>query len=140
MVYFSGFSDANKQFSIEFKNQLAKMVTDLGGEVRFDNEFNEHITHVVRPPPSLSLSSPASSSCSALPSVGRDGSLSAYEESASWSPFPYIVYYLFIASIIYFSLFFLRRGAAWFRVCNTSFRLIRRWRATKGHWLRWIRA
>ena len=50
VVYFSGFSDANKQFSIEFKNQLAKMVTDLGGEVRFDNEFNEHITHVVRHP------------------------------------------------------------------------------------------
>jgi hypothetical protein len=54
VVYFSGFSDANKQFSIEFKNQLAKMVTDLGGEVRFDNEFNEHITHVVRPSPSFS--------------------------------------------------------------------------------------
>jgi hypothetical protein len=48
VVYFSGFSDANKPYSLEFKNQLAKMVTDLGGEVRFDNEFNEHITHVVR--------------------------------------------------------------------------------------------
>jgi hypothetical protein len=91
-VYFSGFSDANKQYSVEFKNQLAKMVTDLGGEVRFDNEFNEHITHVVRHPLSIRLHS-----------VGHDEFLSAYEEFACSRLFLYF-YYLYISVFIFFIL------------------------------------
>jgi len=47
VVYFSGFNDTIKSYTLEYKNQLAQMVTELGGEVRFDNDFNEHITHVV---------------------------------------------------------------------------------------------
>jgi hypothetical protein len=50
VVAFSGFKDGDRYFSNDLKEQLIKMIDNLGGEVRYEADFDCKITHVVTPP------------------------------------------------------------------------------------------